>query len=175
MDDLSDALGQTGLYAPGPDKKRFFFSSRRRHTILCQVTGVQTCALPISSFIGTGGAGWGLQIGGQVTDFVFVLNNRDAIRAFSRGGNVTLGGDVSVAAGPVGRDVEANVAPKAAIYTYSLSKGLFAGVSLEGAVIVTEKGKNEHYYGRSVTASQILSRKAAAPAGSAVLRKAASP
>src|SRR5213082_3501684 len=47
MDDLSDALGQTGLYAPGPDKKRFFFSSRRRHTILCQVTGVQTCALPI--------------------------------------------------------------------------------------------------------------------------------
>ncbi len=75
------------------------------------------------SFIGTGGAGWGLQIGGQVTDFVFVLNNRDAIRAFSRGGNVTLGGDVSVAAGPVGRDIEANVAPKAAIYTYSLSKG----------------------------------------------------
>jgi SH3 domain-containing YSC84-like protein 1 len=110
---------------------------------------------------------------GQVTDFVFVLNNRDAIRAFSRGGNVTLGGDVSVAAGPVGRDVEANVAPKAAIYTYSLSKGLFAGVSLEGAVIVTEKGKNEHYYGRSVTASQILNGKAAAPPGSAALRNAA--
>jgi len=96
------------------------------------------------SFIGTGGAGWGLQIGGQVTDFVFVLNNRDAIRAFSRGGNVTLGGDVSAAAGPVGRDVQANVTPKAAVYTYSLSKGLFAGVSLEGAVIATEKGKNEH-------------------------------
>jgi lipid-binding SYLF domain-containing protein len=55
------------------------------------------------SFIGTGGAGWGLQIGAQVTDFVFVLNNNDAVRAFSRGGNVTLGGDVSVAAGPVGR------------------------------------------------------------------------
>jgi lipid-binding SYLF domain-containing protein len=127
------------------------------------------------SFIGTGGAGWGLQMGAQVTDFVFVLNNRDAVRAFSRGGNVTLGGDVSAAAGPVGRDVQANVAPKAAVYTYSLSKGLFAGVSLEGAVIVTEKGKNERYYGRSVTASQILSGKAAAPAGSAVLRKAAGP
>jgi lipid-binding SYLF domain-containing protein len=65
------------------------------------------------SFIGTGSAGWGLQIGAQVTDFVFVLNNRDAVRAFSRGGNVTLGGDVSAAAGPVGRDVQANVAPKA--------------------------------------------------------------
>ena len=116
-----------------------------------------------------------MQIGAQVTDFVFVLNNRDAIRAFSRGGNVTLGGDVSVAAGPVGRNVEANVAPKAAIYTYSLSKGLFAGVSLEGAVIVTEKGKNERDYGHSVTNSQILSGKAAAPAGSAVLRKVAGP
>jgi SH3 domain-containing YSC84-like protein 1 len=127
------------------------------------------------SFIGTGGAGWGLQIGAQVTDFVFILNNRDAVRAFSRGGNVTLGGDVSAAAGPVGRDVQANVAPKAAVYTYSLSKGLFAGVSLEGAAIVTEKGKNESYYGRSVSASQILSGKAAAPPGSAVLRKAAGP
>src|SRR4029077_453842 len=125
------------------------------------------------SFIGTGGAGWGLQMGARVTDFVFVLNNRDGVRAFSRGGNVTLGGDVSAAAGSVGRDVQANVAPKAAVYTYSLSKGLFAGVSLEGTVIVTEKGKNERYYGRSVTASQILSGKAAAPAGSAVLRKAA--
>src|SRR5947208_16561687 len=66
------------------------------------------------SFIGTGGAGWGLQIGGQVTDFVFVVNNRDAIRAFSRGGNVTPRGDVSVAEGPVEPEVEANVARKAA-------------------------------------------------------------
>jgi len=67
----------------------------------------------------------------------------------------------------------ANVTPEAAIYAYSRSKGLFAGVSLEGAVIATEKGKNERYYGRSVTASQILSGKAAAPPGSAALRNAA--
>src|SRR5437016_1155490 len=45
------------------------------------------------SFVGTGGAGWGVQIGGEVTDFVFVLNNDAAVRAFSRGGNVTLGAD----------------------------------------------------------------------------------
>src|ERR1051326_3464728 len=87
------------------------------------------------SFIGTGGAGWGLQIGAEVTDFVVVLNNDAAVRAFSRGGNVTIGGDVSAAAGPVGRSAEAAVTPTAAIYTYSRSKGLFAGVSLEGAVI----------------------------------------
>jgi SH3 domain-containing YSC84-like protein 1 len=51
------------------------------------------------SFIGTGGAGWGPQIGAQVTDFVIVLNNESAVRAFSKGGNVTLGADASVAAG----------------------------------------------------------------------------
>src|SRR5688500_6176283 len=56
------------------------------------------------SFVGTGGAGWGPQIGAQVTDFVFVLNTNRAVRAFSRDGNVTLGADASVAAGPVGRD-----------------------------------------------------------------------
>lgn len=125
------------------------------------------------SFIGTGGAGWGLQVGAQVTDFVFILNNSNAVWAFSRGGNVTLGGDVSVAAGPVGRDVQANVTPAAAVYTYSRSKGLFAGASLEGAVIVTEKRKNERYYGRSVTANRILSGKATPPGGSAILRGAA--
>ena len=128
------------------------------------------------SFIGTGGAGWDLQMGAEATDFVFVLNNRDAVRALSRGGNVMLGGDVSAAAGPVGRDVEANVTPKAAIYTYrNPGKQPLAStsISLEGAVIATEKGKNERYYGRSVTASQILSGKAAAPPGSAALRNAA--
>src|SRR5213595_158506 len=151
-------------------KAGFIFSGKAGEGVVVARTGNGWSG---PSFIGTGGAGWGPQIGAQLTDFVFVLNNRDAVRAFSRGGNVTLGADASVAAGPVGRDVQANVAPKAAVYTYSLSKGLFAGVSLEGAVIVTEKGKNEHYYGRSVTASQILNGKAAAPPGSAVLRKAA--
>src|SRR5437016_6722335 len=73
------------------------------------------------SFIATGGAGWGLQAGVEITDFVFVLNTKDAVRAFSRGGNVTIGGDVSAAAGPVGRDVQANVTPVAAVYTYSRS------------------------------------------------------
>ena len=124
------------------------------------------------SFIGTGGAGWGLQIGAEVTDFVIVLNNDAAVRAFSKGGNVTLGADASVAAGPVGRAAEADVTPKAAVYTYSKSKGLFAGVSLEGAVLGTRKGANDHYYGRPVTAYDILHARVAAPAGSARLHNA---
>jgi lipid-binding SYLF domain-containing protein len=122
------------------------------------------------SFVGTGGAGWGLQIGAQVTEFVVVLNNDAAVRAFAKGGNVTLGADASVAAGPVGRAAEADVTPKAAIYTYSKSKGLFVGVSLEGAVIGTRKDANNRYYGRPVTANDILNGRVAAPAGSANLR-----
>ena len=76
-----------------------------------------------------------MQIGAQVTDFIFVLNNDAAVRAFSRDGNVKLGADVSAAAGPVGRDLQGAVTTTAAVYTYSRSKGLFAGVSLEGAII----------------------------------------
>jgi len=124
------------------------------------------------SFIGTGGAGWGPQIGAQVTDFVIVLNNESAVRAFSKGGNVTLGADASVAAGPVGRAAEADVTPRAAIYTYSKTKGLFIGASLEGAVIGTRKGANEHYYGRPVSAYDILHGRVAAPPGAANLRAA---
>ncbi|HEV3409746.1 MAG TPA: YSC84-related protein [Chthoniobacterales bacterium] len=122
------------------------------------------------SFIGTGGAGFGPQIGAQITEFVFVLNNNAAVRAFSRDGNVTLGADLSVAAGPVGRDLHAGVAPMAAVYTYSRSKGLFAGASLEGAVIATQRTANARYYGRPVSARAILSGRVAPPPGASRLR-----
>lgn len=121
------------------------------------------------SFVGTGGAGFGFQIGAQVTDFVIVLNTRDAVRAFSREGNVTIGADASAAAGPVGRDAQAGVTPTAALYTYSRSKGLFAGVSLEGAIIATQKDANRHYYGRPVSARAILTGRVAPPAGASRL------
>ena len=108
------------------------------------------------SFVGTGGAGWGLQIGAQLTEFVFVLNTDEAVRAFSRDGNVSIGVDVSAAAGPVGRDLQASVMPRAAVYTYSRSEGLFAGASVEGAVIATQKTANARFYGRPVRATEIL-------------------
>jgi lipid-binding SYLF domain-containing protein len=124
------------------------------------------------SFIGTGGAGWGPQIGAQVTEFVFILNTNRAVRAFSRDGNLTLGADASVAAGPVGREAQAAVTPTAAIYTYSRTKGLFAGASLEGTVIATQKTANARYYGRPVGATQILSGRVAPPPAARVLEAA---
>ena len=117
------------------------------------------------SAIGTGGAGFGFQIGAEVTEFVMVLNTDAAVKAFSRDANVTLGGGISVAAGPIGRHVEAAITPLAAVYTYSLSQGLFAGISLEGTVIGTRNDANAAYYGRPVAAEEILSGKVAPPPG----------
>jgi lipid-binding SYLF domain-containing protein len=117
------------------------------------------------SAIGTGGAGFGLQIGAEVTEFVIVLNTDDAVKAFSRGGNVQLGTDLSVAAGPVGRTLGASITPVAAVYTYSRSQGLYAGVSLQGAIVVTREDANANYYGRPVMPSDILSGKVKPPAG----------
>jgi lipid-binding SYLF domain-containing protein len=150
-------------------KAGFIFSGKAGEGVVVARTGHGWSG---PSFIGTGGAGWGLQIGAEVTDFVIVLNNDAAVRAFARGGNVTLGADASVAAGPVGRTGEADVTPKAAIYTYSKSKGLFAGVSLEGAVIATRTEANRGYYGRPVAAGDILRGRVAPPAGAASLRAA---
>jgi lipid-binding SYLF domain-containing protein len=117
------------------------------------------------SAIGTGGAGFGLQIGGEVTEFVMVLNTDAAVQAFSRNVNITLGGDISVAAGPIGRSAEVAITPIAAIYTYSRSQGLFAGVSLQGTVIGTRNDANAEYYGRPVTPEEILSGKVPPPSG----------
>ena len=124
------------------------------------------------SFIGIGGAGWGAQIGAQVTDFILVLNTRAAVRAFAQSDNVHLGADLSAAAGPVGRDLQAGVTPNAAVYTYSRSRGLFAGASLEGAIIFTQKDSNWKYYGRPVSAGAILNGSVAPPRRAGVLRSA---
>ena len=151
-------------------KAGFVFSGKAGHGVVVARVDHNRWSGP--SFIGTGGAGWGLQVGAEVTDFVLVLNDRAAVRAFSRDGNVTLGADVSAAAGPVGRDLQASVAPTAAVYTYSRSKGLFAGVSLEGAVIVTRAAANARYYRRSVTATDILNGRVSPPPGANRLRAA---
>ena len=109
------------------------------------------------SAIGTGGAGFGFQAGAAVSEFVIILNTDDAVKAFSRGGNVKIGGDITAAIGPVGRNLGADVMPVAAVYTYSRSQGLFAGVSLQGSVIATRDDANTEYYGREVKPEMILS------------------
>src|SRR6478672_12512092 len=117
------------------------------------------------SAIGTGGLGVGFQAGVEITEFVIVLNTPAAVEAFAKQGNVTLGGNLSVSAGPVGRTAEGSVALQSAMYSYSISQGLFAGISLEGMVIAVKDDYNQAYYGKPVTAQEILSDKVQPPAG----------
>jgi lipid-binding SYLF domain-containing protein len=112
-----------------------------------------------------GGLGFGFQAGAQVSEIVLVLNTPAAVDAFARGGNFTLGSNLSLALGPVGRDAEASVAVQAVMYTYSRSQGLFAGVSLEGTVVGTRDQANTDYYGKPVDARDILAGDVASPAG----------
>ena len=113
------------------------------------------------SAIGTAGFSWGALIGAQVSDHVFFLMTDHAVQMmFSNEGSVQLGADVGVSIGPLGRSLEGNVGAAvgnvAPIYTYSLSKGFYAGVSLDGKVIVTRNKVNEKFYGRSVSGREIL-------------------
>ena len=124
------------------------------------------------SAIGTGGIGVGFQAGMQVTEHVMILNTVDAVKAFTQGTNFTLGANLSVAVGPVGRSAEAGVAPHAAIYTYSRSQGIFAGVSLEGTAIASRYEANEEYYGKPVYPADILEGKIPPPAGAQKLVEA---
>jgi len=103
------------------------------------------------------GASFGLQAGGQATDFVMlVMNGQGANSILSS--KVKLGGDASIAAGPVGRDAsaETDAAMKAEILSYSRAQGLFAGVSLEGSTLRPDNDANKDLYGTKMEASQIV-------------------
>jgi len=134
--------------------------------------------------VGTGGLGWGLQLGAELTDYMIVLNTSQAVKAFASGRQVTLGGNVSIAVGPVGRNMggggnmsvgddiqdkfksryeerakgdarkETFVVP---CYSYAHSKGLFMGISMEGGVIEPRKDINSTFYGSTkVDGAQVL-------------------
>jgi len=112
------------------------------------------------------GGSFGFQIGGQATDFVLLVMNESGARGILAG-KVKLGGDASVAAGPVGRDAsaETDVTLRSEILSYSRSRGLFAGISLEGSTIRPDNKANEQIYGQKLEAKQIvLSDKVRVPA-----------
>jgi len=118
------------------------------------------------------GGSFGLQLGAQATDFVLlVMNDKGASSVLTS--KVKLGGDASAAAGPKGRTAGAStdIVMKAEILTYSRSRGLFAGVSLEGSTLRSDGGANKSLYGRDLDARQIIEGKAVTipPAGQALV------
>ncbi|KAH3671194.1 hypothetical protein WICMUC_004711 [Wickerhamomyces mucosus] len=146
-------------------KAGFLFSGRAG-------SGVIVARLPDGSWsppsaIITAGAGAGGQVGFELTDFIFILNTREAVDSFAQAGSITLGGNVSLAAGPLGRNAEAggtaSLKSAAAIFAYSKTKGLFAGVSLEGSAIIERREANRKFYGNNCKARQILAGRVEAP------------
>jgi len=114
------------------------------------------------------GGSFGLQAGGQATDFVVLVMNDQGARAVMKG-KAKLGADASIAAGPVGRDAEAstNGTMSAQMLSYSRAKGVFAGVSLSGTSLGPDSAANEKLYGKKVEATQIIEGSAGATPDSA--------
>src|ERR1700683_2354684 len=136
--------------------------------------GIATCrtehgwSAPMFVAIDSGSVGY--QIGGSSTDIVMLFMNDHALQSLMSD-KFKLGGDASVAAGPVGRNAAAGTDLKlsAEILSYSRSKGIFAGVSLDGAVMQADKSGDKSMYGDDVDRHEILNGKVAVPGSARVL------
>ncbi|MFB3812998.1 MAG: lipid-binding SYLF domain-containing protein [Terriglobales bacterium] len=106
------------------------------------------------------GANIGIQLGGNATDFVLLVMNPGGARSLLKS-KVKLGADASAAAGPKGRTAAAatDVVMRAEVLSYSRSKGLFAGISLEGSTLRSDGGANENLYGKKLSAEDIIAKR----------------
>jgi len=108
------------------------------------------------SFVSIAGGSVGWQIGAQSTDLLLIFRSRLAILHYLKDGKFTLGADLSVTAGPLGRGAQVATDGKTDVYAYTRSSGLFAGIALEGAAIDVDAVANQAFYRRPVTANQIF-------------------
>jgi lipid-binding SYLF domain-containing protein len=139
---------------PGVVKVGFIFGGRHGRGLLsCRVGS----GWSRPSYVAITGGSFGLQVGAQATDFVLVFANERAARALTSH-KITLGGDASVSAGPVGRTAEAatDATLRTEIYSYSRSKGLFAGLSLEGSSLGIDDEANQAVYEGDVAPDVLL-------------------
>ena len=136
--------------------------------------GIVTCRLgeknvsrdwSAPAFVMIGGGSFGFQIGGSATDLILVFKNRTGLTKLLSD-KFKIGAEASAAAGPVGRDAEASTDLQlhAEILSYSRSRGVFAGVSLDGAVFQPDQSGNEALYGNGTKPEDILNGKHPAPA-----------
>jgi len=142
---------------PDMTKIAFFAGGRRGNGVLVFRDKDGRFTNPI--FVTLTGGSFGFQWGVQSTDIVLVFTSRKSIEGIT-GGKVTLGGDASVSAGPVGRESSAatDFTFKSEVYSYSRSRGVFAGLAIDGSVISIDDDENEAFYRKKdVTASDIVS------------------
>ena len=139
---------------PNTVKAGFVFGGMRGRGVLSARTPTGWSS---PAFLTLTGGSFGLQIGGQASDLVLVINDRRGLENLVRN-QFKLGADVGVAAGPVGRDAQAatDLQLRAQILSYSRARGLFAGVTVNGSTIRQDRDANERFYGKRLEASQIL-------------------
>lgn len=156
----SDVLNKAECVIVLPSVKKFAFGfggSYGRGVMTCRSGKDFKGPWGAPTMMALEGGSFGLQLGGQATDFVLlVMNPRGASAILSS--KVKLGADVSAAAGPKGRAAAAatDVTMRSEILSYSRSRGLFAGVSLAGSTLRPDNGANEKIYGKGVTAKDIV-------------------
>ncbi len=156
-----------------PSVKKFSFgfgASYGRGVMTCRGGKDFSGPWTAPSMMALEGGSFGLQLGGQATDFVLlVMNPRGADSILSS--KVKLGGDVSAAAGPKGRTAAAatDVTMRAEILSYSRTRGLFAGISLAGSTLRPDNDGNERLYGKGISAKDIVLKGAVHPPASAQL------
>jgi lipid-binding SYLF domain-containing protein len=155
-----DLLNRAECVIVIPSVKKFAIGiggSYGRGAISCRTGGTFTGSWSAPAMFALEGANIGLQLGGQATDFVLLVMNPKGANSIL-GSKVKLGADAAAAAGPKGRAAAAqtDIVMKAEILTYSRSRGLFAGVSLEGSTLRSDNGANEKLYGRKVSARDIV-------------------
>ncbi len=146
------------IVLPSVAKLAFVFGgSYGRGAMICRSGENFTGPWGAPSMMALEGGSFGFQIGGQATDFVILVMNPQGAKAVLSS-KVKLGADVSAAAGPKGRYAEAStdVTLRAEMLTYSRSRGLFAGVSLEGSTLRPDNGANEELYGKKIDATDIV-------------------
>jgi SH3 domain-containing YSC84-like protein 1 len=154
----SDLLGKAVCVGVVPSELKFAIGvggSYGRGVLVCRKGGNGPWGAP--SMFTLGGGSFGFQLGGKATDVVFIVMNESGAKKLVQD-SVKLGGEVSAAAGPVGRTGEGatDAQMHAEILSYSRTRGLFAGASLDGAVLKQDKGDNREIYGERVTAKELL-------------------
>jgi lipid-binding SYLF domain-containing protein len=130
------------------------------------VRDVKTRTWSQPAFYTAGSVTYGLQIGGESAEVILMIRTQKALDSLYTT-EFKLGGDVSIAAGPVGKGAKANVT--AAVVSFAKSKGLFAGLSMEGSVLKVSDKSNKAYYGKAVSPLDIVVKNEASNPGSASL------
>ena len=156
-EDLLDKAACVVIY-PSVVKAAFVIGgSYGRGAMTCKRGAHFTGAWGAPSMMALEGGSFGFQIGGQATDFVLLVMNEGGARGILAG-KVKLGGDASIAAGPVGREAsaETDISLRSEILSYSRSRGLFAGISLEGSTIRPDNKANQQVYGKHLEAKDIV-------------------